>query len=91
MQVQVSVSNLREITQPVSLSMVFTPSGGAPQQVIDAHTLAPLTSFAFAGHTFSVFPGEKGTLGVTLNGVPVSAGLLHSRTYSVSVSPSATG
>jgi hypothetical protein len=90
-QVQVSVSNLREITQPVSLAMVFTPSGGAPQEVTDAHTLAPLTSFAFTGHTFSVFPGEKGTLSVTLNGVPAAAGLLHSRTYSVSVSASATG
>jgi hypothetical protein len=90
-KVQVSVSNLREITQPVTLAMVFNPSGGTPQEVTDVHTLAPLTSFAFTGHTFSVFPGEKGTLSVTLNGVPASAGLLHNRTYSVSVSATATG
>jgi hypothetical protein len=91
MQVQVSVSNLREITQPVTLSMVLTPSAGTAQPVTDAQTLSPLTSFAFTSHTFAVFPGEKGTLSVILNGVPASAGLLHSRTYSVSVSASATG
>lgn len=91
LQVQVSVSNQREILQPVSLSMVFTPLSGSAQQVSETQTLSPLTSFAFASHTFSVFPGEKGTLSVTLNGVPASAGLVHSRTYAVSVSASAIG
>jgi hypothetical protein len=91
MQVQVSVSNLRVILQPVTLSMVFTPLAGAAQQVSATQTLSPLTSFAFDSHTFSVFPGEKGTLSVTVNGVPASTGLLHSRTYAVSVSASAIG
>jgi hypothetical protein len=91
MQVQVSVSNQREILQPVTLSMVFTPSTGSAQQVSQTQTLSPLTSFAFASHTFSVFPGEKGTLSVSLNGVPASVGLTHSRTYAVSVSAAATG
>ncbi len=91
MQVQVSVSNLREILQPVMLTMVFTPLAGSVQQISSTQTLAPLTSFAFASHTFSVFPGERGNLSVTLNGVPASAGLLHSRTYAVNVSASALG
>ena len=91
MQVQVSVSNQREILQPVTLSMVFIPSAGSAQQVNETQTLSPLTSFAFVSYTFSVFPGEKGTLRVTVNGVPASAGLLHSRTYAVSVSSAAIG
>jgi hypothetical protein len=53
--------------------------------------LAPLTSFAFAAHTFNVFPGERGILTVTLNGVPNSSTLLHRRTYSVSVAPTGSG
>ena len=91
MQVQVAVSNLREILQPVSLTMVLTPATGTAQRVSDTQMLAPLTSFAFAAHTFNVFPGEKGTLTVTLNGVPSSSTLVHSRTYSVSVSPTGSG
>lgn len=91
LQIQVSVSNLREIVQPVNVTIVLAPSTGAVQQVTYSHTLGPLTSFAFAAHTFSVFPGEKGTLRVSLNGVPASIALAHSRTYAVTVSPSATG
>lgn len=91
MQVQVSVSNQREILQPVTLSMVFTPRTGSVQQITMTQTLAPLTSFAFASNNFVVFPGETGTLSVTVNGVPAAAGLLHNRTYSVSVSSAAAG
>jgi hypothetical protein len=91
MQVQVAVSNLREILQPVSLTMILTPATGTAQRVTDTQRLAPMTSFAFAAHTFNVFPGEKGTLTVTLNGVPNSSTLLHSRTYSVSVAPTGSG
>ena len=90
-QVQVSISNLREISQPVSLVMTFTPSTGSSQQVTQTQTLSALTSFAFPRHIFSVFPGERGTLSVTLNAVPSSAQLLHNRTYRVSVSTSGPG
>jgi hypothetical protein len=91
MQVQVAVTNLREIVQPVSLSLVLAPASGLTQQVTMTETLSPGTSFAFASHTFSVFTGEKATLTVTLNGVPVTSGLTHRRTYSVIVSPSGLG
>jgi len=91
MQIQVAVSNLRQITQPVALTMVLTPATGPAQQVAMTQTLSPGTSFAFASHTFNVFDGEKATLTVTLNGVPASAGLAHQRTYSVVVSPSGLG
>lgn len=91
MQVQVAVSNLRVIIQPVTVSMVLTPQGGPAQRTTLAHTLAPTTSFAFESHTFSVFPGEKGTFSVTLNGVPGASGLMHRRTYVLNVSPSGLG
>lgn len=90
-QVQAAVSNLREIVQPVTLSMTFTPAHGLVQRVSMTQTLPPVTSFAFAGHNFSVFPGETGTLTVSLNGVPASSALAHSRTYAVRISPSGTG
>jgi hypothetical protein len=90
-EVQVAVSNLREITQPLSLEMTLTSSGGVVQRVTMSETLSPLASYAFAGHIFSVTPGERGTLTVTLNGVPSSPTLLHSRTYALSVSPSGLG
>jgi hypothetical protein len=91
MQVQVAVSNLREIVQPVILTMVLTSTSGATQRVTSTRTLAPLSSYAFDPHVFNVVPGEKGTFRVTLNGVPASSTLLHTRTYSLSVSPSGTG
>jgi hypothetical protein len=91
MQVQVAVSNLREIVQPVSLSLVLTAASGSTQQVTMTQTLSPGTSFAFPNHLFSVFEGEKATLTVTLNGVPAASDLTHQRTYSVSVSPSGLG
>ncbi len=91
MTVQVAVSNQREISQPVTLSVTFTPLAGAAQRVTASQTLSPLTSFAFAPSSFSVFPGERGVLSVTLNGVPAAPGLVHARTYAVSVSPAAAG
>ena len=91
MQVQIAVSNLRVISQPVTLSMVLTPLGGPAQTVTMAHTLLPLASFAFDSQTFNVFSGEKGTFSVTLNGVPATSNLLHSRTYELSVSASGLG
>jgi hypothetical protein len=90
-QVQVAVSNLREIVQPVSLSLTLTPASGQVQHVTMTQTLSPVTSFAFASHAFSVFAGEKATLSVQLNGVPAAAGLAHSRVYALSVSPSGLG
>lgn len=90
-QVQVAVSNLREIVQPVTLSMTLTPAQGVVQRVTTTQTLAPGTSFAFAGHNFGVFPGESATLTVSLNGVPTSSTLAHSRTYAVRISPSGAG
>jgi hypothetical protein len=91
MLVQVAVSNLREIAQPVSLSLVLTSASGAVQQVTMTHTLAPSTSFAFVSHSFMVHSGEKGTFSVTLNGLPAAPGLRHSRTYALSVSPTGAG
>ena len=91
MQVQIAVTNLREIVQPITLTMVLTSASGATQRVTSTRSLAPLSSYAFDPHAFSVVPGEKGTLSVTLNGIPASGSLLHSRTYSLSVSPSGTG
>ncbi len=91
MQVQVAVTNLREIIQPVTLTLVLTSASGATQQVTSTHVMAPLSSYAFDPHSFNVVPGEKGTFRVTLNGIPASGPLLHSRTYSLSVSPSGTG
>ena len=90
-QVQVAVSNLREIVQPITLSMTLTPAQGLVQRVSMTQTLAPVTSFAFAGHNFSVFPGESATLTVAINGLPPTSALTHSRTYVVKVSPSAAG
>lgn len=91
MLVQVAVTNLREIVQPVSLTLVLTPSSGLTQQVTMTQTLSAGTSFAFPSHTFSVFTGEKATLRVTLNAVPPASGLAHQRIYAVSVSPSGVG
>ncbi|MBU6514277.1 MAG: hypothetical protein KGL23_01350 [Acidobacteriota bacterium] len=90
-QVQVAVSNLREIVQPVSVTMTLTPAQGSVQRVTMTQTLAPATSFAFPGHNFSVVPGESATLTVSLDGVPASSALAHSRTYAVRISPTATG
>jgi hypothetical protein len=90
-QVQVAVTNLREIVQAVTLTLILTSSTGHVEHASMSHTLSPLSSYAFDAHTFAVTPGEKGTLSVTLNGVPASATLLHQRTYQVSVSPSVTG
>lgn len=90
-QVQVAVSNLREIVQPVSLSITLTPATGQVQRVTMAQTLSPVSSFAFASHAFSVYAGEKATLSVQLNGVPAAAGLVHRRIYALSVSPSGLG
>ncbi len=91
MQVQVAVSNLREILQPVSLSMVLQPVDGATQKVTLTQTLAPNASYAFVAHTFAVVPGERATLSVSVNGVPPQSSLAHSRTYALSVSPSGAG
>ena len=91
LEVQVSVSNLREILQPVSLTMTLTSSTGAVQGANATQTLSPLSSYAFASHVFSVAPGEKGTLSLSLNGVPGSALLVHNRTYVVRISPSGLG
>jgi hypothetical protein len=91
MQVQVAVTNLREILQPVSMTMVFTPSAGGVQQVTQTRTLAPLSSYAFSSHTFAVHPGETGTFRVTLNAIPPSAGLVHQRLYTLSVAPASAG
>ena len=90
-QVQVAVSNLREIVQPVTLTMTLTPAQGLVQRVSMAQTLAPVTSFAFAGHNFSVFPGESATLSVAINGLPATSALAHSRTSAVRISPSGAG
>jgi len=91
MQVQVAVSNLRQIVQPVSLSLVLTSAAGSVQRVTLTQTLSPGTSFAFASHVFSVFDGEKATMTVTLEGVPATSGLTHERTYTVDVSSSGLG
>ena len=91
MQVQVAVSNLREILQPVTLTMVLTPLNRPAQTITLTQTLSPTSSFAFAMQTFTVFPGEKGTLSVTLNGVPAGSTLSHNRTYALSVAPLITG
>lgn len=90
-QVQVAVSNLREIVQPVTMTMTLTPAQGLVQRVSTTQTLAPSTSFAFVGHNFSVFPGESATLTVSINGSPATPALAHSRTYAVRISPSGTG
>ncbi len=87
LQIEVSVSNLREILQPVTMTMAFTPVGGSTQRVSQTQTLSPLTSYAFASHVFVVHPGEKGTLTIALNGIPAAAGLAHQRVYAVSVAP----
>jgi hypothetical protein len=71
--------------------MTLTPAQGSVQHVTLTQTLAPATSFAFAGHNFSVVPGESATLTVSLDGVPASSALAHSRTYVVRISPTATG
>ena len=87
LSVQVAVSNLREILQPVSLTISFTPTAGSTQRVTQTQTLAPLTSYAFSSHVFVVHPGEKGTLSVALNTIPAATGLAHERVYAVSVAP----
>ncbi|MBW4029819.1 MAG: hypothetical protein HIU57_03965 [Acidobacteria bacterium] len=90
-QVQVAVSNLREIVQPVSLTMALTPAQGVVQRVTMTQTLSPNSSFAFVSQNFRVSPGERATLTVSLDGVPASSALTHSRTYAVSISPSGSG
>ena len=91
MQVQVAVSNLRVIAQPVVVSMVLTPRQGPAQRVTLTSTVAPTSSFAFDSHRFAVFPGEQANFSITLEGDPAAVTLVHRRNYLLIVAPLGLG
>jgi hypothetical protein len=91
-QVGVSVRNGAYDTQPVTLTVTFTPRGhGASQRQVLTSTLGPLQSYAFLLKPLSTTAAERGTLAVAVGGAPAAPRMARSRVYQVRLSPSGAG
>ena len=89
----VTVTNASDATQPVSLSVVFTPTGrlGVAQRQTMTVTLRPLASYAFVAKVLTIAPSEHATLSVSVAGAPSGPNMVRSRRYTVVISPSGNG
>lgn len=89
----VTVTNASYATQPVSLSVVFTPTGrlGVAQRQTMTVTLRPLASYAFVPKILTIVASEHATLTVSIAGAPSGPGMVRSRRYAVVISPSGNG
>ncbi len=89
----VTVTNASDATQPVSLSVVFAPTGllGVAQRQTMTVTLRPLASYAFVAKVLTIAQSEHATLTLSLAGAPSGPNMVRSRRYTVVISPSGNG
>lgn len=89
----VTVTNVSYATQPVTLSVVFTPTGrlGVAQRQMMSVTLRPLASYAFVPKILTIAASEHATLTLSVAGARSGPNMVRSRRYAVVVSPSGNG
>ncbi len=89
----ITVSNAAVDVQPVTLTIVATPTGplGVAQRQVMAATLGPLASYGFVANDLSTVASERFTLSLSLAGAPGGRRWPTSRTYHVTMAPSGTG
>ena len=87
-----TVTNAADTYQPVALTVTIANAAGVVTHVAhERATLGPLSSIGFSLGTYSLAPGSRGTLVLTLNGVPAGGRWPTVRRYRLVVAPSGTG
>ncbi len=91
--IDVSVVNLADAVQPVTLSLSVTPLNGRGSLSVQRAraTLSPLGGWAFSLAPFVTAPSERARVVVRVSGAPAGPGLPVERTYTLVLSPSGIG
>ncbi len=86
-----TVTNAADTYQPVALTATIANAAGTLIHVVHEHaTLGPLSSIGFSLGTYFLAPGSRGTLVLTLSGVPAGGRWPTLRRYRLVVAPSGT-
>ncbi len=91
--IDVSVANLADAAQPVTLTLSVTPlnARGSPSTQRVSATLSPLGGWAFSLAPFATAPSERARVVVRVSGAPAGSSLPIVRTYTLVLSPSGAG
>ncbi len=89
----VTVSNAAVDVQPVTLTIVATPTGalGVAQRQVMSVTLGPLDSYGFVANDLATVASEHFTLTLSVAGAPGARRWSTTRTYHVTMAPSGAG